>query len=294
MSALADLLQRLRPRAHRLGEAVGRVVYPPHCVVCGRPVGGDEDRYLCRGCIARIQFVVEPTCPRCGHEVGEYTPGTRCLVCRNLPMRFDRAVAAAHHTGAVREMVLAFKFAAQQHNAFPLSKLLAARLADTEIPEKAQFIVPVPLHRRRLRSRGFNQSEVLARELGERLGLPVLTGKLRRVIDTPPQTRATSAAQRRANVKGAFAVRSRKAVDGRTLLLVDDVLTTGATTSECAGVLKRAGARHVYVATVTRRMSIPPQPDAPLARYEIESLVPPGDFPTDEAPPSEPPRLPRE
>ncbi len=278
MRAIQYVLRRLHPRAAWLGEASGRLVYPPHCVVCGRPTQEDEDRYLCRDCIGTIRFVNGPTCRKCGHELGPYTAaGTRCANCRNMPLRFDRAVAAAHHAGAARHMVLAFKFAAQKYHAFPLSKLLAACLNDTDIPEKAQLIVPVPLHRSRLRSRGFDQSELLARELGDRLGLPVSTKILRRIVNTPPQTRATSRAGRRANVKGAFRVRRFAAlIRGKSLLLVDDVLTTGATTSECAGVLKRAGAKRVYVATATRRMHTPPRQGAPLASDELESLIEPG------------------
>ena len=242
-----------------LAVGLGRLLYPPHCSVCGRAVREDEDRYLCRDCVGRISFVVDATCPKCGHEVGPYAKdSSRCINCRNVPLRFDRAVAAAHHAGPVRDLVLTLKFARQKQNAFPLAKILAVRLQETGIPEEAQLIVPVPLHRSRRRSRGFNQSDLLAKELGERLSLMISNRVLRRVLDTPPQSRGMSLAGRRANVKGAFAVRNTKAIAGKCVLLIDDVLTTGATTSECAGVLKRAGAKKVYVATVTRRMKTPP------------------------------------
>ena len=280
MDVIRDLLGRLHPYAARLAEAVGRLVYPPHCVVCTRPTQEDEDRYLCRDCIGRIEFVGEPTCRKCGHELGPHTrDGRRCINCRNTPLRFDRAVAAAHHTGAARDLVLALKFAAQHQNVYPLSKLLAARLGDTDVPERAQLVVPVPLHRSRQRSRGFNQSELLAKELAARLSLPVSTKVLRRVVNTPPQSRGMSLASRRANVKGAFAATRPRELQGKSVLLVDDVLTTGATTSECAGVLKRAGAKKVYVATATRRMGTPPQAkngDPTPVRYEIESAIAPG------------------
>ena len=245
----------------RLATALARLLYPPHCVVCLRPVSEDEDRYLCRDCIARIDYVRDPTCPKCGHELGPHvTAERRCAHCNNMPLRFDRAVAAAHHAGAARDMVLGLKFGARKHNTYPLSQLLAVRLADTDIPGRVGLIVPVPLHRSRLRTRGFNQAEMIARELGERFRLPVVTRNLRRIVNTPPQTRALSSARRRANVKGAFALKRPRAFDGKSVLLVDDVLTTGATCSECAGLLKRAGAARVYVATVTRRMLTPARP----------------------------------
>ncbi len=243
----------------RAGVALARLLYPPHCSVCGRAIREDEDRYLCTDCIGRINFVIDATCPKCGHELGPYAKdAARCINCRNVPLRFDRAVAAAHHTGAIRDLVLALKFARQKQNALPLARILAARLRETSIPEEAQLIVPVPLHRSRRRSRGFNQSELLVKELGEQLSLMVSHRSLKRVLDTPPQSRGMSLASRRANVKGAFGVRKPKAIAGKCVLLVDDVLTTGATTSECAAALKRAGAKKVYVATVTRRMKTPP------------------------------------
>ena len=243
----------------RLAVSLGRLLYPPHCSVCGRAIREDEDRYLCRDCIGRINFVIDATCRKCGHELGPHAKdAARCINCRNVPLRFDRAIAAAHHTGSIRDLVLALKFARQKQNAFPLAKILAVRLQETGIPEEAQLIVPVPLHRSRRRSRGFNQSELLVKELGEQLSLMVSNRALKRVLDTPPQSRGMSLASRRANVKGAFTVRSPKAIAGKCVLLVDDVLTTGATTSECAGALKRAGAKKVYVATVTRRMKTPP------------------------------------
>ncbi len=278
---MPELRHILRPRARRLAEAFGRLLYPPHCSVCGRAAAEDEDRYLCRDCIGRIDFVREPTCPKCGHELGPHPKESgRCINCRNTPLRFDRAVAAAHHDGPARDLVLALKFGLQRQDAHPLAKLLAARLGETDIPERAQLIVPVPLHASRRRSRGFNQSELLARELGERLELMVSPRALRRTVNTPPQSRGMSAASRRANVKGAFAVRRARSVEGKSVLLVDDVLTSGATTSECAGALKRAGAKAVYVATVTRRMMTPPAADGerpPPDRYPVESALPGAD-----------------
>jgi ComF family protein len=277
MTALPDwrqILLRIEPRWALLREIFGRLLFPPHCLSCCRPVDEDEDRYLCRDCIRRIDFVHDPCCPRCGLELGPHEKDTRrCSECRNTPMRFDRAVAAAHHDGAARRLVLGLKFGGQTHNVIPLGKLLDARLNDTGVAGLVQQIVPVPLHRTRLRQRGFNQSRLIAEDLGRRMGLPVIARRLRRTLDTPPQTLAVTAADRRSNVKGAFEVARRHPFAGKTVLLVDDVLTTGATTSECAGALKRAGARVVYVATCTRRMMTPPQVGDPApVRYRIEAV----------------------
>jgi ComF family protein len=275
MNRSERILAAVRPSVDQLAESVGRLLYPPHCVVCSRATDVTEDRYLCRHCIGEIRFVIGDTCPRCGHELGPHvSPETRCVHCRHTPLRFHRAVAAAHHAGAARDMVLALKFGRRTHNAYPLGKILANRLFETDIPGKVQHILPVPLHRSRLRSRGFNQSRLLADELGQRLGLPVLVGRLRRRVNTPPQTGATSVAARRANVKDAFRLRNAEALKGKSVLLVDDVLTTGATTSECAGVLRRAGVRRVYVATVTRRMTTPAEDEPTPDRYPVRAAAP--------------------
>ena len=258
-----------------IASSLGRLAYPPHCVACGAALDENEDRYLCRACIARINFVKEPTCRKCGHELGPHQPDRRCLNCRNVPLRFDKAIAAAHHSGIARDLVLALKFGGQMHVVYPISTMLSNRLADCDLLDRVQIVAPVPLHRARQRTRGFNQAELIAEDLAERCGLPFTPRILARVTDTPPQTHGMSLASRRQNVKGAFAVIKPKIIAGKTILLIDDVLTTGATTSECAGVLKRAGAKTVYVATITRRMLTPPTDD-----FENETLL----DPTEEVP----------
>jgi ComF family protein len=261
---MRNLMGKLLAGWPSLGESLGRLMYPPHCLVCSLPNAPDEDRYLCRSCRLITHDVADPTCPRCGMELGPHeTARPRCASCRNVPLRFDRAVAAARHAGAARQLVLALKFAMRRENVIPLSKMLARRLCETGISGRVQMIIPVPLHRRRRRERGFNQSELLAREVGRLLDLPVRAHCLRRVTDTPPQTLTILPSDRRANVKGAFAVRRDPRLQGKTVLLVDDVLTTGATTDECAAVLKRAGVKHIFVGTATRRMRTPARQDGP-------------------------------
>lgn len=258
--------QNAKVFAASLIEKIGRLIYPPHCVSCNHPNSEDEDRYLCRKCIQNIDFVREPTCSKCGHELGPYVEEEgRCLNCRNVPLRFDRAIAAAHHRGVARQLALALKFQHRRENALPLGKLLATRLFETDIIEEVQTIMPIPLHKQRVRMRGYNQAELIAEELARLTGLPMSNENLYRKINTPPQARGMSAASRRANVKGAFDIHKPEAVEKRTVLVIDDVMTTGATASECAATLKNAGAAKVYVATVTRVMLTPPRDDdAPI------------------------------
>ena len=159
-----------------------------------------------------------------------------------------------HYAGLLRELILGYKF----HNHFGRNRLLAELAAATferSGADRPDIIVPVPLHRRRLLWRGFNQSLELSRVLARRTGRPVLLKGLTRIRNTPPQTRL-GFRERRANIKGAFAADAEQ-VRGRNALLVDDVYTTGATLRECARTLKRAGAARVSVLVLARSQQEP-------------------------------------
>jgi len=251
------------------------LVYPPHCVLCE----GSCERYFCPECEKSLERIESATCGKCGHHIPEVTRrSARCPSCAGKPLFFARAVAPCRYEGGVREMILRFKLAGHRALAKPLSELLIERLAEAGLAERADAVVPVPLHWRRMLSRGFNQSQLLSRHIAAHFGLPLLDGHLKRVVNTASQT-TRSGAQRMLQLRGAFSVRRPKAIAGRTLLLIDDVMTTCATAAECSRELLDAGARKVYVATVARTMrtevpaevpqpvasapASPPAPDAP-------------------------------
>ncbi len=171
----------------------------------------------------------------------------RCPLCRRGILGFDAAYSYGAYEGALRELIHLFKYAKIKPLAGRLGKLIASA-----IPRDQAFdlIVPVPLHWRRRMGRGFNQSELLADAVARRYGARAVNA-MRRKRSTAVQAGLTNS-KRRLNVAGAFAVRRREAVEGRRVLLVDDVMTTGATLSACAGALKRAGARYVAVLTLAR------------------------------------------
>jgi ComF family protein len=234
------------------------LVFPPFCPVCqGRLVEGRRDP-LCAACWGAIVRIGPPWCGRCGLPVMRTAgagpaPGARpaptCAPCRRRPPRFDYARAAASYDGVLREAVHAFKFGGRRALAAPLGDLVVETLAG-RLPEEA-LLLPVPLHRRRERERGFNQAALLARRIGRAWSWPVREDVLARVTATPSQTELDAAA-RRANVRDAFRLRRPGAVAGRRVVLVDDVLTTGATLSECARTLREAGAASVGAVTVAR------------------------------------------
>lgn len=179
-------------------------------------------------------------------------PGTEhlCGRCRRRPPVFSYARSAARYGDVVREALHAFKFGGRRALAAPLGALLGETRHVLPI-ERVDLLVPVPLHPRRERERGFNQAMLLARRLEAAWGTPVGATVLRRTVDTVSQT-DVSADRRRANVRGAFALGRPEQVAGRHVLLVDDIMTTGATAVECVACLKRGGAATVGILTVAR------------------------------------------
>lgn len=243
----------------RMKRAALDLVFPPQCMACRDSVA--EPHALCARCWATLSFVGGAMCPCCGAPF-DY-PGAQGLVCGAclaMPPKFSRARAALRYDDASRDLILAFKHADRLDYA-PAFGLWLAR-AGAELLRETDAILPVPLHWRRLLFRRFNQSAELARALGRIAGIPVLPGALVRTRATPSQGRMQSALARRRNVRAAFAVRARAkpAVAGKRLLLVDDVMTTGATVNACAGVLVKEGAADVAAVTLARvvRPAAPP------------------------------------
>ncbi|MBV9852891.1 MAG: ComF family protein [Armatimonadetes bacterium] len=222
------------------------LLYPPRCLLC-RTLGA---ACLCDACARQIAPVPESLCARCG--LGLSPEGGGCHHCALRRPAFDRARAMGAYEGVLRAAVHQFKYRDRPQMAEPLGLLLAdhARAQSVALHDlRFDALLPVPMHPIRRRLRGYNQSERLARVLARDLGLPLEVKSLIRTRATRPQVGLTGDA-RRHNLRGAFAVPRPAKVAGRTLLLVDDVVTTGSTLSECAAILKAAGAKAVYALTL--------------------------------------------
>ena len=231
-------------------RAVASLFYPALCAVCHGPVG--QGRYVCPACLDKRQRIVPPFCGTCSEPFDGAIEGDFiCANCAHRKLAFDAAVSAYRSRGVVRFVILQFKYNRQLHLRHPVADWLSEAMSDDRLRDrKFDCIVPVPLHSARLRERGFNQAEVLARILGQTTNLSV-NRALERTRYTTTQT-AFDRAARMENLRGAFRLRKRIDVRGLQVLLVDDILTTGSTLSECARVLREAGAHSVYAITAAR------------------------------------------
>jgi len=215
---------------------------------------------VCSDCLDSIEPLSGPLCAWCGDKlVPQAEDGQICIHCEETGPRFEHAAAFGEYEGALRGLIHLLKYQAVRPAARPLGQGLARAIRSMLLEfDGPCVLVPVPLHRARRRTRGFNQAERIARvALRELRDLPIdfAPKVLVRTRFTESQTGFTRE-QRRANLRGAFAVRDAARVRGRNILLVDDVLTTGATADECARILMRAGAKQVLVATVARAVSL--------------------------------------
>ncbi len=227
-------------------------LYPEICQLCGEQRATAKEGFVCRRCWSHVRFIKPPFCERCGLPFeGDLTTPFECSNCREMELHFSAARSAVVARGAVREIIHRYKY----QRALWFEPFLAGLLLRETVPalrgQNWDLIVPVPLHPLKQREREFNQAERLAVHLGAAANIRVNKKLLRRVVFTSTQTRLTRP-QRAANMRGAFAMRHGARLDGERVILVDDVFTTGATTSACAQALLAAGADDVCVWTVAR------------------------------------------
>jgi competence protein ComFC len=231
-------------------RALSSLFYPATCVVCSVDV--ERPEYLCGSCRGRAQRITSPFCAKCSEPFsGAITQTFSCANCSHRTLHFDSAVATYRSRGLVRKLVHEFKYGRQRHLRHPLAEWLGETMNDPRLRDcRFDVIVPVPLHPARERERGFNQATLLAELLACRVAVPLRT-VLERTRYTTTQT-AYDRAERMENLHNAFRLRKNMHVRQLRVLLIDDVLTTGSTLSECARVLKEAGAISVHAATAAR------------------------------------------
>lgn len=224
------------------------IVMPGRCLQCGRIVYGKSA--LCATCFSKIYFLARQGCPRCGrpYDLPE-DEGMVCPVCLTKPPVFHTLRSAFIYNKFSRELILPFKHADRTDMTPFLGNLMYQ--AGHDMLEKADLIIAVPLHPRKLMKRKYNQAALLAHYLAKKAKKHYLANTLQRIINTKTQGH-DNAEQRKQNVKGAFYVKNPKQIAGKRIVMIDDVYTTGATLNECAKVLYKAGAQNVDCLTIAR------------------------------------------
>ena len=236
----------------RLIHGLRAIVYPKTCLSCREKLAEKaDDGFLCSQCRGKIRKNLPPFCVSCGRQLDKrgFAKNT-CPACQKANLSFDRAYSPCAYEGVVRELIHKFKYNGREHLGEPLSRLMSEFVREYNLPiDYVDCIVPIPLHKTRLREREFNQSEILSRHLAQEFNKELVDNCIERYRHTRTQTELETH-QRVSNVKNSFRVVDPQAIKDKNILLVDDVLTTGATSSEAAQALKNAGANIVLVLTI--------------------------------------------
>jgi ComF family protein len=231
------------PRVAKLKGVALDLLFPRWCIGCGR-----EGSFLCQSCCQLLPRIMPPLCPRCGRP---QPSGILCPSCVGWQAEIDGIRSPFRFDGVMRQSIHKLKYRNLRAMAQPLVRLLQAYLVTN--PVLGEVLVPVPLHHNRLKERGYNQSCLLARELGKLIDLPVVDDCLIRQRHASPQARASTVDERRSNVDGAFICRDQRLRD-KQVLVIDDVSTSGATLNACAVALKAYGATTVWGLVLAREI----------------------------------------
>jgi len=218
-----------------------KILYPDRCPVCDRVL--TDGSLICPQCRARLVSVEEPVCMKCGRQIKDAVQ-EYCADCVRVRHVFDRGRAVFSYEGEMRRMLYRYKYGNRRDYTEFFAREAAARCGGWIASCGAEALIPVPLHKRKRRRRGYNQAELFAGRLAELLGLPVDAGILARVKDTTPQKKLSDK-DRKLNLKNAFKIQSN-VIKYNKVLLIDDIYTTGSTLDEAAKVLKQAGVESVF------------------------------------------------
>ncbi len=232
----------------RLLKLFELVFFPSFCFSCGRLLEKPGERVVCQDCWSQLRPLSPPFCLCCG-RLYNGCGGTICASCLETPPEFSHHRSVCRYQGMAKELVHAYKYQKRKILGVDLARFMYSNLArDQGLWWGADAFVPVPLHHKRAKQRGFNQAHVLARELSKQSDLPCLAGILKKKRDAVPQA-ILSGDERRRNLKDVFSVTGSSTVKGKVVILVDDVYTTGTTIRECSRTLLAAGAHEVRAVT---------------------------------------------
>ncbi|RJO65346.1 MAG: ComF family protein [Candidatus Omnitrophota bacterium] len=236
----------------RLGKGLKDILYPPTCIACRKRLPEDNaDAPVCRQCYSAIKKNLPPFCYRCGRQLDiRRSVKNLCAECIRKTLHFDRALSPCKYEGVMKELIHAFKYRGKDYLGKDLGELMVDFIKEYGFDMKPiDLIMPIPLYRSKIREREFNQAQVLGDFVAKAFNKESICDGLIRHRQTRPQAELQGQA-RMQNIKGCFSLTSADLVKERNILLIDDVLTTGATASEAAAVLKKAGAHTIFVMTL--------------------------------------------
>ncbi len=243
---------QLRPEfLQQAVEAALTFVYPAQCRVCDKSLGLETVPYMCDACWHDIQFVEPPWCEICGTP--DIENENTCEACASNPPRYGKLRTIALYEAALQQAIHLFKFEKRRRLAKPLTQLILAHIPNDCSIGDYDFILPIPIHKKRLRERGFNQATLLAKGIAKATGVPIATDVLFRHRYTAPQSSLDREA-RQTNIVDAFQLRAEESIRGKHLLLIDDVFTTGATIREAVKALWHADPAEIDVLTLARAL----------------------------------------
>ncbi len=229
--------------ACQLGKKLVDLFFPARCIGCGK-----WGVFLCSECVRGLPRILPPVCLKCGRPEPS---GTLCPTCWSWKSQIDGIRSVFKFDGLMRQAVHQLKYYHLKAISVEMGKFLSEYMETSPLP--CELLVPVPLHARRLKQRGYNQSELIAKELSRKINLPVVADNLVRIKDSIPQARTSVVGERIKNVAEAFKCRN-SSLKGKAILLIDDVCTSGATLESCAQALKSSGVRSVWGLTLAREI----------------------------------------
>jgi ComF family protein len=235
-------------------------LYPSQCRHCGENLYPSDGHYICKSCWDKVKFIEKPYCETCGYPLGPLSAlPDRIASCAHCPDRpwFRKARSITVYDSAVGEAIRLLKYSGKITMAKPLADMMVEAVSAFFGMESCDYIIPVPIHKKKRRERGYNQMELIGSRLSQTIGIPMETRSFIKAVNTPSQTSRASHSDRLENVRGTFGVRDPSLIAGKRILLIDDVLTSGATVNESARTLAREGkVKCVDVLTLSRRMQI--------------------------------------
>lgn len=226
------------------------LIFPPLCVVCK----GKDINFLCEKCKKSIEFIKDNFCYLCGDKAqGKITPRATCGKCRQERIYFTQGRSVARYSGTLKEIIHKFKYHQKKYLAKVLGNLMVDYLKDDfwiDI-KNVDIIIPIPLHRKRERERGFNQSELLGKNIASYFKIEILSNVLFRTKETRPQFFLRER-ERKENIKNAFTLKNEEIIKNKNILLIDDIYTTGSTLREASKTIKKAKTKNIYCLTLAR------------------------------------------